>query len=123
MTFYLEIRPERNLASHPACRVIGPFKSLKRLNSIEIATDLGPLVANENILFYDRTCFESWEVLTEQTERECELYDPKKAILQAPTRHDLDPRTTLEKLYEIVDRHLLAYSEHLGKPHRAQDIC
>ena len=125
VTFYLEIRRERDLSAskESVARVIGPFKSFKRLNSIEIATDLGPLVANEKILFYDRTCFESWEILTAQSERECEPYDPKKAILQELTPQDMDPRTTLEKLHEIVDRKLLAYSEYFGKPLTAQDIC
>jgi hypothetical protein len=125
MTFYLEIRHKRNLASQndSAARVIGPFKSFRRLNSFEIATDLGPLVANEKILFYDRSCFESWEILTEKSERECEPYDPKKAILQEFTSQDKDPRTTIEKLHEIVDRKLLAYSEYFGKPLTAQDIC
>ena|SRR5450631_3925207 len=107
----------------PIVRVIGPFKSLQRLSSIEITTDLGPLAANEQTLFYDRICFESWKILTEQSGRECEAYDPKKAIPQALTFHDQNPRTTLEKLHEIVDRHLLAYSELLGKSLRSQNIC
>jgi hypothetical protein len=103
--------------------VIGPFKSINRLSSIELETDLGPLAATKQILFYDHTCFESWNILMEQTERDCEPYDHEKAMPPIRPPHDYDKHTTLEKLHILVDRHLLAYSQYFSKSLRTEDIC
>lgn len=124
MNLYLEIKLDRHFSPHeaPVRRVIGPFKSINRLSSIELETDLGLLAATEQILFYDRMCFE-WKILAEHPQGECEPYDQKKAMPHAPPPHGQDMRTTLERLHDLVDRHLPAYSQHFAKALRTEENC
>ena len=125
MNLYLELKHDRNFSANeaPVTRVIGPFKSINRLSSIELETDLGPLAATKQILFYDRTCFESWRILTEHAERDCEPYVLEKAMLPVSPQKEHDTRTTLEKLHELVDRRLPAYAQHFNKSLITEDIC
>jgi hypothetical protein len=121
---YLEVKQSQNFAAQEVSvtRVIGPFKSIKRLSSIALETDLGPLAATKQIIFYDRTCFESWKILAEQAERDCEPYDQEKAMPQASAFHDNVTRTTLERLHDLVDRHLPAYGQYFNEFLRTEDI-
>jgi hypothetical protein len=112
VNLYLEIKS--SMYEAPVTRVIGPFKSINRLSAIELETDLGLLAATEQTIYYDRTCFDSWKVLAEHPGSECEPYDHQKAMPRVAAFHHKENRTTLEILHELVNRQLLAYSQHFS---------